>query len=79
MRMKWVFRRDTIQGFFRLVRFLWERGEVGFGNGGYSAKLSVALDPAIIRFPQRDANTDWRFTLLGVRVHYCRSYGGIFA
>lgn len=76
LRNKWVFRQDGIQRFFRIARVMWERGEVGCG--GYSAKLSVALDNSFWRGVERDAKTDWRFTLLGVRLHYCRSYGGIF-
>lgn len=79
LRMRWVFRRDEIQRFFRIARVLWERGEPGKPGGGYSAKFSVALDPALVRWPARDASTDWRFTLFGVRLHYCRSYGGVFA
>jgi hypothetical protein len=79
MRLKWVFRWDDIQRFWRIARILWERGD-GPGTGrGYSAKLSFALDPKLFRLPERDASTDWRFTLLGLRLHYCRSYGGRFA
>lgn len=78
LRFKRVFKRDNIQGFFRLFRILWERGTVGDGEG-YSAKFSVALSPVLFSFIERDAVTDWRMTILGVRLHYCRSYGGRFA
>jgi len=78
MTLRWIFRVDTIQRFLRVARVVWERGTVGDG-AGYSAKLSFALDPQMFRWFERDAATDWRFTLLGVRVHYCRSYGGRFA
>ncbi len=78
MRVKWIFRRDTIQGFIRILRVTWERGQPGRPGGGYSAKFTVALDPALFSFIERDSATDWRFTLLGLRLHYCRSYGGIF-
>lgn len=75
-RIKFVGRRDTIQGFYRLVRVMWERGSPGFG--GYSAKFTVAFQPAFFRCWKRDAATDWRLTFLGLRLHYCRSYGGRF-
>ena len=77
LRLKTVFRRDEIQRHFRLFRVLWERGEVGAPGGGYSAKLSVALTPVLWNF-SRDTH-DWRVTVLGVRIGYTRSYGGIFA
>lgn len=76
LRLKWVFRRDQPQRFYRVVRLLWVRGKVGDGTG-YSAKLSIALDASIFRGVERDSKTDWRLTVLGVRLHYNRSYGGI--
>ena len=78
MTFRWIFRVDTIQRFLRVARVVWDRGTVGDGTG-YSAKLSFALDPQMFRWFERDATTDCRFTFLGVRVHYCRSYGGRFA
>lgn len=78
LRIRWVFRRDEIQRFFRIARVLWENGRPGF-PGGYSAKLSLAWDWRLFRLPKRDADTDWRFTAFGLRLHYCRSYGGVFA
>ncbi len=75
MKARLVFRRDGIQGFYRIARMLWTRGTVGDGRG-YSAKLSLAVDWRLLDWG-RDASTDWRITLLGVRLHYCRSYGGI--
>ena len=75
LKYKSVFRVDTIQRHFRLFRFLWQRGVVGDGSG-YSAKLSVGFVAQIISF-KRDAKTDWQVVLAGVRIHYCRSYGGI--
>lgn len=77
LRLKTVFRRDEIQCHFRLFRVLWERGEVGFGNGGYSAKLSVALTPRLWRFSRNESH-DLLITILGLRIGYTRSYGGIF-
>lgn len=77
MSIRAICRIDGIQGFYRLFRIVWVRGTVGDGNG-YSAKLSVALDSKILGW-NKDADTDWCITFLGIRLHYCRSYGGIFA
>lgn len=77
MRIKWVFYWDTIQGFLRVGRLMWERGTPGDGSG-YSVKLSFALDPRIFQPLRTDALSDWRLTVFGLRVHYCRSYGGVF-
>lgn len=58
----------------RLGRIVWRRGEGPGGGKGYSAKLSLALTPSLVQF-RRDW-CEWSLTLLGVRVHYLRSYGG---
>lgn len=81
MRLKWVFRRDEIQRHFRIARLMWERGEVGFGNGGYSAELTFALRPSLFSWtPRRDIGFNgFLLTVLGIRIHYERSYGGIYA
>lgn len=73
LRFKLVLRFDEIQQHLRLFRVMWERGEVGHGKGGYSAKLAVGLMP---RLYHREGG---RVTILGLRVHYARSYGGIWA
>lgn len=75
MTIKPVFRFDEIQKHFRLFRILWTRGVVGDGEG-YSAKLSLAIAPRLIGW-HKDSRTDWMVYLLGMRFHYCRSYGGI--
>lgn len=79
LRAKWVFRHDEIQRHFRIVRILWERGIPGKPGGGYSAKLAVGIGPRLFSRIERDALTDWRFTIFGIRLHYNRSYGGIQA
>lgn len=77
-RIQWVFRKDTIQGFWRVLRVCWERG-AGPGTGrGYSAKLSFAIERRLFYGIRSEGSTDWIVTVLGVRVHYCRSYGGRF-
>lgn len=77
MKLKTVFRWSNHQRMFRLFRVCWTRGTVGVPGGGYSAKLTVALAPRLFRFgdPWCDG---WSLTLLGIRIHYIRSYGGIF-
>lgn len=75
MRTKIVLRYSPTERTLRLGRLMWERGVVGSGKG-YSAKLSLALVPALFRVSQ--AWDGWDMTLLGVRLHYKRSYGGIF-
>jgi hypothetical protein len=72
LRIKTVLRFDEIQGHLRLFRVMWERGTVGDGRG-YSAKLAVGLMPKLFH------REDGRVTVLGLRIHYCRSYGGIWA
>ena len=78
LRWRWVFRRDEIQDFLRIIRVCWERGVPGEPGGGYSAKFSVALDRHLFRWFAHDGKTDWRLTVFEVRLHYCRSYAGIF-
>jgi hypothetical protein len=76
LKFRWIFRIDEIQRFLRIARIVWQRGTVGDGHG-YSAKFSVALRTKPLELVRRDATTDWRVTLFFVRLHYCRSYGGI--
>lgn len=74
LRARWIGRYDPGLRALRLGRVLWERGTVGDGEG-YSAKLSLALQPRLLRW-RRDPGREWWLTLAGVRVHYKRSYGG---
>jgi hypothetical protein len=74
VKFKWVGRLDKESRILRLCRLMWTRGMVGDGNG-YSVKLSLALRPAFFCF-----HREWQqffLTVLGVRVHFQRSYGGI--
>lgn len=75
MNIKPIMRYDPSNRMLRLARLMWQRGKVGDGVG-YSAKLSIGLRPAIFAF-HRDWD-GWRLTVLGVRLHHQRSYGGIF-
>lgn len=48
-RWRWVGRIDWISKRCRIMRFIWERGEVGKPGGGYSAKLSIAIRLLLFR------------------------------
>lgn len=76
MKIQRVMRWDPVAKLLRLGRLIYDRGTVGDGKG-YSAKLSLALTSRLLRF--RREFRGWIVTVLGVRVHYCRSYGGRFA
>ena len=74
MTVKFVGRKAP--GIYRLFRVMWCKGKVGDGRG-YSAKLSFAFVPWIFNV-RRDWH-EFECTVLGLRVHYKRSYGGRFA
>lgn len=76
IRIKRVMRWDDTIRTLRLCRVMWERGTVGDGQG-YSSKLSFALTPKLFRWEREWAG--WIVTILGIRIHHKRSYGGIFA
>lgn len=76
MRVKSVFRKASDERLIRLFRLMWIRGTVGDGKG-YSAMLSFGLSPRLIAFQK--GWHEFRVWLLGVRIHYQRSYGGIHA
>lgn len=65
---------DSRAKLLRIGRLVWKRGDgPGFGKG-WCSKLSLALTPRVARFDR--AWHEWAVTLLGVRIHYQRSYGG---
>lgn len=76
MRLKAVFRRDTVGSdfLFRLFRVMWSRGKPGFG--GHDTKSSLAIYPRL--FGWRRGGDDFK-VMLGLRFHVSRSYGGIYA
>ena len=75
MTLKPVFRYSPSERTYRIARLVWHRGTVGDG-AGYSNKLSLSLWPRLFRW-QRGSD-GWTVVLFGVRVHYARSYGGVF-
>lgn len=78
LRFKSVLRVDEIQKHLRLFRLMWERGTPGVPGGGYSAKLAIGLRPRLFE-REREYGKAFLITILGLRIHYSRSYGGIFA
>lgn len=77
LRFKPVLRIDHGgQLLFRICRIMWQQGKGYGGNGSYSAKLSLAIGRRPFSF-RRDLY-EWDVCLLWVRIHYLRSYGGIF-
>ena len=75
-RLRWIGRYDAPARMLRLARLTWTRGTVGDGQG-YSSKLTLALWPRLFHVAREFQS--WAVTLLGLRVHLVRSYGGIFA
>ncbi len=73
MRLKRVMQSDGKK--LRLCRLMRDVGNVGDGNG-YSEKLTLSLACRLLGWSS-DWH-EWRLTLLGVEVHYKRSYGGRF-
>lgn len=59
----------------RLGRIVWAKGKPG--RGGYSAKCTLALTPRAFTFCR--GHGEWQVTLLGIRVHYQKAYGGWIA
>ena len=74
MKVKAGIRKHPYAARVNLFRIFWTSGDVGDGKG-YSAKLSLGLCPSLFRW-QSDFN-EWCLTMLGIRVHKKRSYGGV--
>jgi hypothetical protein len=75
MKLKPIFTWDGKKA--RLFRVIWNRGRVGDGKG-YSAFLSLGLTPRLAAFSRIASFHELRITLLGLSLHYRRSYGGYF-
>ena len=71
-----VLRSDPTCKLFRVCRLIWNVGSVGDGNG-FSNKFSFALSKKL--FGWKKEYSGWILTVAGMRFHYCRSHGGIFA
>ena len=75
MKLKWVGRYDPSNRLLRIARLIYERGVVGDGKG-YSAKFSVGLRPTL--FMWRRESDGWLLTILGLRLHHMKAWGGRF-
>ncbi len=73
LRYKSVMRLDRANRIFRIGRFLWTVGKVGDGEG-YSNKFSIALTPKLVSWHR--GRWEWIVTVLGIRLHRQRAYGG---
>ena len=60
---------------FRLIVFKWNVGVPGDGKG-HSNKLSFAISPYFFKFDKE--LWGWCLTLLFLRIHKKRAWGGIF-
>lgn len=76
MTARFIGRWSPPERLLRLARFVWKRGKPGDGKG-YSAKFTVGLTPRLLS-GKREWD-GWILTVCGIRLHYMRSYGGIFA
>lgn len=75
MTFKTVFRRDG--RLIRLCRVVWNRGTVGDGRG-YSCKLSLGLSPYMFYYANGREIHSLMLIVCGIRVHFQKSFGGIF-
>jgi hypothetical protein len=70
LRFKRVMRYDAGMKMLRLCRWTWEDGEC-------SHKFSLALRPKLFKPLRSPGVYSWEITVLGVRIHHQRAYGGI--
>jgi hypothetical protein len=75
MRIRSIFRHEPCARIYRLFSVTRNIGTVGDGTG-YSEQFTVGLRPQ--RFSFFREHGGWILTICGVRIHYKRSYGGIF-
>lgn len=71
--LKWVWRWSPSERKLRIVRFIRWVGVVGDGKG-HSTMHTLSLAPAIYRVER--GGHDFALTLLGVRYHWQRRWGG---
>lgn len=73
MTIKWVGTYSKREKKIRLFRVLWERGKRG-AEGWHSNSFAVSLWPRIFKYEPE--LWGWAVTILGVRLHRKRAYGG---
>lgn len=76
--IKTLFSLDRPRRLFRIGRIVWARGEPGSGDG-YTAMLSAGLRPKPFSWRRSLVNHEWILVVLGLRLHYYRSYSGWIA
>ncbi len=73
-----VMRYSPSERIFRIGRLIYQGGPRGSlpgrPGGGYSAKLSLSLEPRLFGFAREHGS--WAVTLFGIRVHHLKSFGG---
>lgn len=83
LRFKSVMRRDPTTAMFRLLRVMWETTDPWIKPTDQRRerfhKLTLALRPALFHAAKDGYGDGWFLTVLGIRVHYQRSYGGRYA
>lgn len=78
MGFKKVMRWDDGNRIFRIARFTWTKGarqDIGKGEA-YSAKLSLGI--SLKPFECKSCCDGFTICLLGLRVHFQKSFGGIY-
>ena len=77
LRIRWIGRKDTIQGHFRLVTIAWETGD--YPSPAFkSNQFTIAITPRLFIWAKDNSWNDWLAGLLFLRVHRKISRGGIF-
>jgi hypothetical protein len=74
IRFKWVFRYDKYEKILRIFRVCFDVGEMD--GKGYSAKISLALSRKVFKIQKEMDGI--RLHILGIRIHFKKSYGGYF-
>lgn len=78
---KSVMRYDPNARLLRVCRWggnVFDSARSKFDSGFfYSWKFSIGLRPSL--FNWRRELDGWLLTVFGIRLHYCRSYGGMYA
>lgn len=77
LRFSPVFTYSHYEKKLRLFRIAWERGIPGDGEG-YSNGWSISLIWKWPGFFAMHTPHNWRVTILGLSIHYLKSYGGRF-
>lgn len=75
MSIRFIGRFSRPEKMLRLFCAVKNVGKVGDGVG-FSRKTTLAIVPRIFAF--RREREGWKLTILGIRIHRVKSFGGIF-